>query len=647
MFVQKGKYKGKRDFVNIQNSKSFLYFIVKIACYKNELEKNNKERGKCMAEVINKSVTERNTSVAYILSRLKQSLREYKGRAWATALFAVGEVVMEGAIPFIAAKLIDQIKAGADLNTVARYGVVLIAFAFGGLLFGTAAGITGSDSSCGFAKNLRQDMFENIQKFSFANIDRFSTPSLVTRLTTDVNYVQQSFLMTLVMAIRAPVMFVFALIMAYVMAGKMAFVFLAVGPFLGITLFFIFRAAIPVFHRVFKRYDKLNERIEENIHGIREVKSYVREDYEIKKFKKATHELYSDFRLADCIISLVNPAMNLAVNIVFVVVIYFGSYVIISSQAQAMDVGQFSALITYGFMILVSLMMFSWVFAALTMAKESALRICEVLEETSTIKNPENPIMKVESGELVFNQVSFKYDEAAPEYVLKDVNLSIPSGSSVGIIGATGSAKTSLAQLTARLYDVTEGSVFVGGQDVRSYDLDVLRKAVSLVEQKNTLFSGTIAENLRWGNGNASDEELIEACKIACAHDFIMQFPEGYETKITQGGSNVSGGQKQRLCIARALLRRPEILIFDDSTSAVDTKTDAHIRAGLMNSLPDMTKIIIAQRIDSVKDADMIVVMDRGRIAQVGTHDQLLETSSIYRETYESQMGAKVEEEEL
>lgn len=576
-------------------------------------------------------------SIKQVVHILMGSLREYRSAAYVTPVLIAGEVAMECGIPFLTAILIDNIKDGAGMSTILYYGLILVIMALASLAFGTLAGLRGSDASCGLAKNLREDLFDTIQSFSFSNIDSFSAPSLVTRLTTDVNNVQQSFMMSLILAIRAPMMFVFALIMAFIMAGKMAIIYVLVGPLLGIMLFFIFRAILPVFSRVFKRYDSLNERIEENIHGIREVKAYVREDFEEKKFKKATFNLYRDFSLAERIMALSTPAMNLAIDVVFVFVMYFGSYEIISTKGTAMDVGQFSALTTYGFMILISLMMFSMVFGMVVLAEEPAKRIVAVLEEKPEIVSPENPVMQVKDGSVRFDQVSFKYKKDGERNVLSDLNFTIDTGEVVGILGATGSAKTSLVQLILRLYDVSEGAVLVGGVDVRDYDLDTLRQAVALVEQKNMLFFGSIYDNLRWGNPDATEEQMRQACKIACADEFISKFADGYNTQISQGGTNVSGGQKQRLCIARALLKNPKILIFDDSTSAVDTKTDANIRLGLAEFARETTKIIIAQRISSLQHADKIFVLDKGFIVGCGTHDELMENNKIYAETYKSQ----------
>ena len=579
-----------------------------------------------------------------VISTFTKSLGTYKKTFILALIFLAGEVAAENVLPYYTAILIDKIKAGSALDQIMHLGLVLIIFSLISLVSGSIAAMFAADTSTGLAKNLRRDMFYNVQTFSHANIDKFSAPSLVTRLTTDVDNIQRSFLMSIIYAIRGPFMLIFALIMAYKMAGQIALIFLAIIPLLTIALAIIIKNAVPYFTRVFRRYDKLNLTINENIHAIREVKSYVREDYEQSKFEKATFALFKDFEKAEKIVALVGPTMRVCMGILFTYVIYQGSWAIISSKATLLDVGQFSALITYGVMVMFSLINITFVFAMITMAEESAKRIAEVLVEKTTITNPQNAITTINSGSIEFDNVSFKYSPDAEEYVLKDINLTIPSGTTVGIIGATGSAKTSLAQLICRLYDTTLGSVLVNGTDTRKYDLDTLRGAVAIVEQKNMLFSGTIADNLRWGNKDATDEEIKEVCKIASADEFISGFEKGYDTEISQGGSNVSGGQKQRLCIARALLKHPKVLIFDDSTSAVDTKTDANIRASLKKYAPDTTKLIIAQRISSVSDADMIVVMNKGRIESVGTHDELLTSSDIYSETFKSQTRKSVEE---
>ncbi len=580
-----------------------------------------------------------------IMKNLMRCIGEYKKVTDATPLLVLGEVVCEMAIPFLTAALIDNIKAGATVEELLRPSGILIALAVLSLLFGTAAGVTCSYASCGFAKNLRRNMFYNIQRFSFANIDEFSSSSLVTRLTTDINNVQQAFMMIIRIAVRSPLCLVFAFIMATVMGGPLALVYVAVIPFLAFGLFYIIHKVRPIFTRVFHKYDALNESIEENVTGMRVVKSYVREGYEKDKFARAAQDVCVDFTRAEKLLAFNTPMMQLAIDITWVVIIYFGSEVIITSRGTQFDVGQMSAIFTYGFQILMSLMQLSMIFVMVTMADESARRINEVLEAEPTISAPEaGAVTEVADGSVDFDHVGFKYSERAEREALSDIDLHIKSGETIGIIGGTGSAKSTLVNLVARLYDTTTGSVRVGGVDVRDYDLETLRTNVAMVLQKNVLFSGTIAENLRWGDENATDEEVREAARLACADEFVDGFADGYDTWIEQGGSNVSGGQKQRLCIARALLRRPKVLILDDSTSAVDTKTDAKIREGLASYLPDTTKIIIAQRTASVEDADRIVVMDGGRIADVGSHAELMGRCDIYRETYTSQNKMSAEE---
>lgn len=572
-----------------------------------------------------------------MIKTLVSSVRDYKLPSIATPILVLCEVACEMAIPFVTANLIDTIKDGAQIAQIMPTAGVLVGLALVSLFFGAAAGVTCSYASCGFAKNLRHDLFYKIQTFSFANIDRFSSSSLVTRLTTDVTNVQQAFMLIIRIAVRAPLVLVFAFAMAYAMGGYISFVYLAMIPLLGCGLGFIIHRVGPIFTRVFRKYDALNESVEENVTGMRVVKSYVRENYEKEKFARAAEDVRADFTRAEKLLALNNPMMNLCVNGAFVVIIYLGSKLIITSQGALFDVGQLSSTFTYGFQILMSLMQLSMIFVMVTMSEESANRIVEVLNAEPTITNPAEAAREVADGSIDFDHVSFKYSEHAERQALDDIDLHIASGETVGIIGGTGSAKSTLVNLIARLYDATEGTVRVGGRNVRSYDLDALRHEVAMVLQKNVLFSGTIAENLRWGDENATDEEVREAAHLACADEFIDGFPKGYDTWIEQGGSNVSGGQKQRLCIARALLRRPKILILDDSTSAVDTKTDAKIRAGLAAYLPETTKLIIAQRIASVQDADRIIVMEGGRIAAMGTHEELLETSEIYRETFTSQ----------
>lgn len=581
-----------------------------------------------------------------MVNTLAASIRNYKWPTIATPILVLFEVACEMAIPFVTANLIDVIKDGATVAEILPTAGVLVVIALISLLFGAAAGITCSYASCGFAKNLRHDLFYKIQTFSFANIDRFSSSSLVTRLTTDVTNVQQAFMLIIRIAVRAPLVLVFAFAMAYAMGGSISFVYLAMIPLLGGGLGFIIHKVGPIFTRVFHKYDALNESVEENVTGMRVVKSYVREDYEKQKFAHAAQDVCADFTRAEKLLAFNNPMMNLCVNGAFVLIIFLGSKLIITSQGELFDVGQLSSTFTYGFQILMSLMQLSMIFGMVTMAEESANRIVEVLHDEPTIANPNEPIYEVADGSIDFDNVSFKYSEHAERQALDGIDLHIASGETIGIIGGTGSAKSTLVNLIARLYDVTEGTVRVGGRDVRDYDLDSLRHQVAMVLQKNVLFSGTIADNLRWGDPDATDDEVREAAHLACADEFVDGFPKGYDTWIEQGGSNVSGGQKQRLCIARALLRRPKILILDDSTSAVDTKTDAKIRAGLAEYLPETTRLIIAQRITSVQDADRIIVMEGGRIASIGTHDELMESSKIYRETFVSQNKMSEEAQE-
>ena len=582
-----------------------------------------------------------------MIKTLAASIRDYMKPTIATPLLVLCEVACEMAIPFVTANLIDTIKTGASVEQILPTAGILVLLALVSLFFGAAAGITCSHASCGFAKNLRHDLFYKIQTFSFANIDAFSSSSLVTRLTTDVTNVQQAFMLIIRIAVRAPLVLIFAFVMAYAMGGSISFVYLAMIPLLGFGLGLIIHKVGPIFTRVFHKYDALNESVEENVTGMRVVKSYVREDYEKQKFAVAAQDVCADFTRAEKLLAFNNPMMNLCVNGAFVLIIYLGSKLIITSQATAFDVGQLSSTFTYGFQILMSLMQLSMIFVMVTMAEESAHRINEVLHATPTIANPGQPVTQVADGSIDFDDVSFKYSKNAERQALDSIDLHIKSGETIGVIGGTGSAKSTLVNLIARLYDATSGTVRVGGIDVRDYDLDALRHQVAMVLQKNVLFSGTIADNLRWGDANATDEEIREAAHLACADEFVDGFPKGYDTWIEQGGSNVSGGQKQRLCIARALLRRPKILILDDSTSAVDTKTDAKIRAGLATYLPQTTKIIIAQRISSVQDADRIIVMEGGRISQIGTHEELLETSDIYRETYTSQNKMSEEAQEV
>ena len=574
-----------------------------------------------------------------MLKKLAASVREYKNSSIASAVLVALEVVMECLIPFVAAVLIKEIGEGCEMPVVIGYGVLLILLACVSLTFGALAGRFCATASCGFAKNLRHDLFAHVQDFSFENIDTFSSASLVTRLTTDVANVQMAYMMLIRVAIRSPLMLIFALTMSFIMGGTMALIFVAVVPVLAFGLIMVIRKTMPLFRRVFRRYDKLNESIEENIAGARVVKSYVREEHETEKFDREAKSVCADFTRAEKILAFNGPLMQLCLYAVMVCTLFFGARAIITTPegVSGFDVGKLSAFLTYGFQILMSLMMVSMIFVMMTLSAESAKRIAEVLSETSTVVSPENPVTEVKNGDIVFENVSFRYSKTAERYALSDIDLSIRSGETVGILGGTGSSKTTLIQLISRLYDASEGRVLVGGVDVKDYELTLLRDEVAVVLQKNILFSGTIAENLRWGNPNATDEALKEACRMACADEFIDTFPEGYDTYIEQGGTNVSGGQKQRLCIARALLKRPKILILDDSTSAVDTKTDAKIRAAFASYIPETTKIIIAQRVASVMDADKIVMMEGGRIVAVGNHETLLAQNDIYREIYESQ----------
>jgi len=572
-----------------------------------------------------------------VIKTFSKCIREFRLPTILTLVFIVAEVFIEVLIPFYTADLVNDIKAGAAMSHVVRLGLILFVMAVASLACGGLAGYTGAKASAGFARNVRRDVFTRIQSFSFENIDKFSTASLVTRMTTDINSVQMAYMMLIRVAVRAPLMLVFAIIMAYIMGGSLATSFVVVIPVLVLGLLLIAREALPSFRAVFRKYDRMNESVEENVRAMRVVKGFAREGYEKEKFSAASQNIRRDFTHAERVVALNSPLMQLCIYFNMVFVLYVGSRLIITSGGRTIDVGQISSMLTYGIQILMSLMMISMIYVMLTMSMEAMRRIAEVLSEEPSLRNPAGPVTEVADGSVDFEGVSFKYSPTAQHYALADIDLHIRSGMTVGILGGTGSSKTTLIQLIPRLYDVTEGCVKVGGVDVRDYDIETLRSAVAVVLQKNLLFSGSIRENLRWGNPEASDEELAAACRLAQADDFIRAFPEGYDTHIEQGGTNVSGGQKQRLCIARALLKKPKILILDDSTSAVDTRTDAKIREGFRSYIPETTKIIIAQRVASVQDADLIVVMDNGRISDMGSHAELLARSPIYREVYEQQ----------
>ena len=580
--------------------------------------------------------------MSQIIRTLSHSIREYKKASILTPLLVTVEVIMECAIPFVIANLVNQMQAGCSMDVIVQYGLALLVMAIVSLIFGGAAGATCARASAGFARNLRRDMFYHIQDYSFENIDKFSVSSLVTRLTTDISNVQLAYMMIIRVAIRCPLMLVFSFVMGFVMGGRLAMIFLITIPLLAVGLFLVIRAT-PLFRSVFRKYDALNDSVQENVQAMRVVKSYVREEYEKKKFGAAAENVQKDFTKAERIMALNGPMMQFCIYAGMVFVMSYGSYTVITTQGLALNVGQMSSMLTYSFQILMSLMMLSMVFTMITMSQESAERIVEVISEESTLHSPENAVTEVRDGSIDFDGVSFKYSKKAERFALSDIDLHIKSGEVIGILGGTGSSKSSLIQLIPRLYDVTEGSVKVGGVDVRRYDLETLRNQVAVVLQKNVLFSGTIKDNLRWGNPGATDEQMVEACKLAQADEFIQLFPDKYDTWIEQGGANVSGGQKQRLCIARALLKKPKILILDDSTSAVDTRTDALIRKGFREFIPETTKIIIAQRVASVQDADRIIMMEGGRITVIGSHDELMKTCKVYRETYESQNRAKTE----
>ena len=571
-----------------------------------------------------------------MLRTLLKYIGEFKTTAFLTPMCMIGEVICEMIIPVLMGRIVDVGIGGSDMNYIIRTGLIMLAVALMGLLFGILGGVFGAKASAGFARNLRKAMHDNIQTFSFSSIDKFSSSSLVTRLTTDVTNIQNAFQMILRMAMRAPASMIIAMVMSFIISPRLASIYLAAVFLLASIMFLIMRRATKYFQQVFRRYDDLNNSVQENVSSIRVVKAYVREEYEISKFHKAAENIYEMFIKAEMNIAGVSPIMMTVVYGCILLISWFGAHLIVGGELQT---GQLMSLLAYCMNILMSLMMLSVVFVMITMSEASAKRIAEVIEEKSDLTNPENPVMEVPDGSIRFDDVDFSYRPGTGDPVLKDINLDIRSGESIGIIGGTGSAKSSLVNLISRLYDVTQGKVIVGGNDVRDYDLDTLRNQVSVVLQKNVLFSGTILDNLRWGDKNATEEECIRACQMACADEFIQKMPEGYNTWIEQGGSNVSGGQKQRLCIARALLKKPKILILDDSTSAVDTATDAKIRKAFREEIPGTTKLIIAQRISSVKDCDRIIVMDEGRVNGFGTHDELLAGNKIYREVYESQVG--------
>ena len=581
-----------------------------------------------------------------MLKTLAGSLREYKKSSFAAIFFSGIEVIFEIVIPLCMSNLIDNVIEKSNMSMVWKFGILLLVFALLQLATGMLSAYTAAKAATGFSANLRQDMYDNMQTFAFSNIDRFSTASIVTRLTTDVTNVQNAYQMLIKLAVRGPVMLIVSMIVSFRINRQISLIFLAIVPVLGVLLALIVRKVHPVFEKVFHTYDDLNNVVQEDLRGIRVVKSCNREDLEISKFKKISQDIYKGFAKAEQMLALNSPLMQICMYTCMILTSWIGAKAIVASgnnTALGLTTGDLTALITYSIQILSSLMMLSMVFAMITIASSSAGRIAEILQEKTDIANPENPVMHVADGEINYNNVEFVYASKADKKVLSNINLHIASGETLGIIGGTGSSKSSLVQLIPRLYDVTSGSLTLGGVDVRKYDLDTLRNAVAMVLQKNELFSGTIAENLRWGDENATDEEIKEACRLACADEFINAMPKGYETYIEQGGTNVSGGQKQRLCIARALLKKPRVLILDDSTSAVDTRTDALIQKALKEYLPETTKIIIAQRISSVQNADKIIVLDDGKVGAVGTHDELLKTCGIYREVFASQQKGESE----
>ena len=570
-----------------------------------------------------------------MVKTLFQSLREYKRASWQTALFAALEVVLEILLPFLTAQIIDQGIYGGSMDALVKLGLSMIVLVVLGLVFGLVAGARAATASAGFARNLRQDLYFHIQDFSFANIDHFSTAGLVTRLTTDVTNVQTAYQMIIRIAVRAPLMLVFSLAMCIILSPKLSLLFLIMIPLLGGGLYWLVRKCHPLFTMVFHSYDALNGVVQENLQAIRVVKSFVREDFEQNKFQRISTRLYKRFRRAEGYMALNAPLMQFVIYLCLVLLFWFGARMIVLSGDTELTTGELTSLITYAMLILTSLMMLSMVLVLITIAQSSGERIVEVLRETSDLQTPKTPVKDIPDGSITFDHVAFGYHKDAA--CLTDITLHIPSGATVGILGGTGSGKSSLVQLIPRLYDAAQGSVQVGGRDVRDYDLTTLRQEVAMVLQKNLLFSGTIKENLRWGDPDATDEELVRACRLAQADEFISTFPDGYDTMVEQGGTNLSGGQKQRLCIARALLKHPKILILDDSTSAVDTKTDALIRRAFREEIPETTKLIIAQRVSSVQDADLIVLLDGGRIAATGTHEELLRSNPIYQEIYTSQ----------
>lgn len=577
-----------------------------------------------------------------MLKKLAKSIREFKKPSIFSALCMIGEVLTDVLIPYLMANLIDLGIENANMAFIVRFGIMLLISAIGSLLFGGLASMFAAKGSAGFAANLRKDMFYNIQSFSFANIDKFSTSSLITRLTTDVSNVQNAYMMIIRTAIRAPFMLVFALIMAFNINSSAAMIYIAVMPFLGVVLFFIIKKVHPTFKKVFKTYDKLNTSVQENVRGIRVVKAYVREDHEVEKFEGLSLEIYKLFTKAEKILAFNMPMMQLAIYTCMLFISWISAKLIVGGT---MTTGELTSLMTYTMQILMNFMMLSMVFAMMTISRASAERITEVLDEKTDINDQGNPVYRLENGSIEFENMSFSYTKNSNQLALENISLHIKSGETIGVLGGTGSGKTSLVQLIPRLYDATLGTVKVAGVDVKQYHMDSLRDQVAMVLQKNVLFSGTIKENLRWGKKDATEEEMIWACKVAQAHGFIAALPQGYDSRVEQGGSNFSGGQKQRLCIARALLKRPKIMILDDSTSAVDTKTDAMLRKTFREELPQMTKIIIAQRVASVEDADQIVLMDNGKIEGIGTHDQLLKDNKVYQEIYYSQQkGGKVNE---